>query len=382
MLAVVPAAAICMAPHFARMAKCPREACQHTLQHSLLLPASHAADAACDLLTPAELGSPRVVRTLLNYGSTLAVAANVRGDPWRCCALVVHEPPLAAVIDGMLRSDGALRALVARMSLAGLLDARSPHQFLVELLRLAPQACLARVQRERWTPLHLAAAGGNVRATAVLLEAVPEAAYAEDLDGRLPMHCACAQGHVGIVRLLLRAAPETAAMLAHDSEEDAMDAAIVCGHPEVVKVSCTHASGAECWHLNSTAEHMLHCLLLDCTLWLACLLPQLECKLWLAYTSTCQGTYCCWFGMSAGSAGTRCGPPGGWGQASVRSYRAQPTRSHSSKLCSCQDGSTCICALSVLPVGWNSVCVWHPVPAHAVHFPGPMLLLACPPCRH
>ena len=201
----------------------------------LMLSVPAFADPVHDLVLAAQIDNPVAVKKLLASGLSPNTLAPVTGEP---LLIVAIREGSKGVSELLLAEKGLDIELSAPNGNTALMMAAFKHNQAVLEKLLARGAV---VNRQGWTALHYAAAGGDAAIVALLagkgavLDAVAP-------NGLTPLMLASSEGHPEAVGVLLERGANAAFVNQHG--QSAREAALYRDRPDIVKLLDAHLAGA------------------------------------------------------------------------------------------------------------------------------------------
>ena len=201
----------------------------------LMLSVPAFADPVHDLVLAAQIDNPVAVKKLLASGLSPNTLAPVTGEP---LLIVAIREGSKGVSELLLAEKGLDIELSAPNGNTALMMAAFKHNQAVLEKLLARGAV---VNRQGWTALHYAAAGGDAAIVALLagkgavLDAVAP-------NGLTPLMLASSEGHPEAVGVLLERGANAA--FVNQNGQSAREAALYRDRPDIVKLLDAHLAGA------------------------------------------------------------------------------------------------------------------------------------------
>lgn len=202
----------------------------------LLAAGAKATDDEC-LHAAARCGSAQIIEILLKNGAEINQLNHSGESPLFVALLFEKEQAAERLIRGGADIHARLKRFLDLAVKGGF--ASIIKLFLQQLGSDARHVAMNQVDHFGLTPLHRAAATGNIELTTVLMDAADDVNKA-DSKGMTPLHYAAKDGHTAVVELLIRLKADVLAR----TKEGNIPAyfAAIGGHAEIVDILTRHGS--------------------------------------------------------------------------------------------------------------------------------------------
>jgi ankyrin repeat protein len=196
-------------------------------------------DTRAELFAAIKVGNLSAVQVLIDRDASLASVRDDSGESAVMSAVYHRQQPIAR----LLIERGA-RLDVFEASAVGAAGR-------LEAALAADRDAVRRLSPDGWTPLHLAAFFGHVRATEVLLaHGADTATVSKNATGNTPLHAALAGGHAMVAGVLIGAGADVNALSAGGWRP--LHIAVSNGHLDSVKALV--AQGADVNAVNDAGQ--------------------------------------------------------------------------------------------------------------------------------